>query len=65
MVGKNTLIINQAEMVRAINMYFEKLVFSDSQRGYSKIISVRQKGAQLQQVFVIEIMEIKKESKPS
>ena len=62
MVGKNTLIINQGEMVRAINMYFKQLVGSCGERGYAEVVSVRQKGAQMQQEFIIEIAE--KHSEP-
>jgi hypothetical protein len=59
MVGKNQLIINQAEMVRAMELYFRDMIPSPSHRGTTKISSVRQKGAQLQQEFIIELEEKK------
>jgi hypothetical protein len=49
MVGENTFILNQAEMVRA-------LMFS-SEKGNARVGSVRQKGAHLENVFIIEIAD--------
>jgi hypothetical protein len=54
MLGKNTLVINHAEMVRAMNKYFKELIPID-ERGNEKVISVRQKGAQPQKDFIIEL----------
>ena len=61
MVGENTFIINQAEMVRAMNKYLNELMLS-SERGNARVVSVRQKGAQLENAFVIEIAD---RSKPT
>jgi hypothetical protein len=61
MVGENTLIINQDEMVRAMNKYFNDLILS-SDRGNARVISVRQKGAHLENVFIIEIADKPKQA---
>jgi hypothetical protein len=44
-------------MVRAMNMYFEELISLGEQRGHARVVTVRQKGAQLQKEFIIEIEE--------
>jgi hypothetical protein len=54
MEGTNLLIISQEEMVRAINKYLDELIFSQ-ELGSAKAISVRQKGARLENRFIIEI----------
>lgn len=63
MLGKNKLILSQAEMVRAIEIYFKEMVISPTHRGTTKISSVRQKGAQLQNDFIIELEEAEKPNK--
>jgi hypothetical protein len=60
MLGKNKLILSQAEMVRAIELYFKDMIPSPSHRGNTKVISVRQKGAQLHQEFIVELEEKEK-----
>lgn len=42
-------------MTRAMEMYFKELVASSIQRGGTRVVSVRQKGAQLQKDFIIEL----------
>jgi hypothetical protein len=59
MEGKNQLVISQAEMVRAMELYFRDMILSPSHRGNTKVTSVRQKGAQLQKDFIIELEEKK------
>jgi hypothetical protein len=54
MEGVNTLIISQEEMVRAVNKYLNELMFSH-ELGNARAISVRQKGARLENRFIIEI----------
>lgn len=55
MLGKNQFIISQAEMTRAMEIYFKEMIPSPFQRGITKVTSVRQKGAQLQKDFIIEL----------
>jgi hypothetical protein len=58
MVGDNTLIINQAEMTRAVNMYLNNLMMTThSGLGNCEAVSVRQKGAPLKNEFIIEIKD--------
>jgi hypothetical protein len=54
MVGKNTLIISEEEMLRAVNLYFKELV-SFGARDDSVVKSVRQKGAVKGRPFILEI----------
>jgi hypothetical protein len=51
-VGKNELIINHEEMLRALNCYFERLVQQQDQRE-TQVVDVKQKGAKHGQPFVI------------
>ena len=60
MVGRNTLVINQEEMLRALNMYFKELLESNGScgidhRGNTRVISVKQVGAQPAKPFVLTL----------
>ena len=55
MLGKNSFILSQSEMTRAMEMYFKEMIVSSVQRGGTRVVSVRQKGAQLQKDFIIEL----------
>jgi hypothetical protein len=56
MVGENTLIINKDEMIRAMNKYFNELMLS-SEKGNTRVISVRQKGAPVGNDFIIDLAD--------
>ena len=60
MVGRNTLIINQEEMLRAMNMYFRELIESNDSHGTdhrwnTRVVSIKQVGAQQAKPFVLTL----------
>lgn len=54
MVGRNQLILCPDEMRRALNMYFCDMIW-DTRRGATRVVSVRQKTAEMDMPFIVEL----------